>query len=120
MNWEEELHRLTLEARLLASSPETVFEELKKLSAKTKAQPFWNNWNDKYEIGLVDRNERLINLGLAAYGTNKQVLKALYKHGLRHWYQVIRQAAKFFHLLCCLERLSVSPFGCAITSLNAD
>jgi hypothetical protein len=31
--------------------------------------------------------------------------------GIMHWYQVIRQAAKFFHLLCCFERLSVSPFG---------
>ena len=82
MNWEKEQDRLTLEARLLASSPEAVFDELKKLSAKTRAQPFWNNRNDKYEIGLVDRNERLINLGLAAYGTNKEVLKALYKHGL--------------------------------------
>ena len=82
LNWEEEQDRLTLEARLLASSPEAVFDELKKLSAKTRAQPFWNNRNDKYEIGLVDRNERLINLGLAAYGTNKEVLKALYQHAL--------------------------------------
>ena len=81
MNWEEEQERLTLEARLLASSPEAVFEELKKLSAKTKAQR-WNNSGDKHEIGLINRNERLINLGLAAYGTNKEVLKALYKHGL--------------------------------------
>src|SRR5262249_11237151 len=82
LNYEKEQDRLTLGARLLASSPEAVFEELKQLSAKTKAQPSWNNWNDQYEIGLVDRNERLINLGLAAYGTNKEVLKALYKHGL--------------------------------------
>src|SRR5262249_40784862 len=31
--------------------------------------------------------------------------------GISHWYQVIRQAAKFFHLLCGFERSSVSPFG---------
>ena len=31
--------------------------------------------------------------------------------GIRHWHQVIRQAVKFFHLLCCFEQLSVSPFG---------
>jgi hypothetical protein len=31
--------------------------------------------------------------------------------GIRHWYQVIRQAAKFFHLLCCFERSAASPFG---------
>jgi len=29
--------------------------------------------------------------------------------GIRHWYQVIRQAAKFFHLLCCFERSAASP-----------
>src|SRR6516225_11605739 len=31
--------------------------------------------------------------------------------GISHWYQVIRQAAKFFHLLCGFERSAVSPFG---------
>lgn len=81
MNWDEEQERLILEARLLASSPEAVFEELKKLSAKIRAQPLWTG-DDKYEVRLIDRNDRLINLGLATYGTNKEVLKALYKHGL--------------------------------------
>jgi hypothetical protein len=76
LNWEEEQERLTLEARLLASSPEVVFEELKKLSAKTRARRWWNDWADKYEISLINRNERLINLGLAAYGTNTEVLTA--------------------------------------------
>lgn len=81
MNWDEEQERLTLEARLLASNPEAVFNELKKLSAKTNAQRLQIG-SDKYEISLINRSERLINLGLAAYGTNKEVLKALYKHGL--------------------------------------
>ena len=40
--------------------------------------------------------------------------------GIRHWYQVIRQAVKFFHLLCCFERLSVSPFGRAICVQNRE
>ena len=31
---------------------------------------------------LVERNEPLINLGLACFGTNKEVFQALYKHGL--------------------------------------
>jgi FMN phosphatase YigB (HAD superfamily) len=81
LNWDEEQERLILEARLLASSPEAVFEELKKLSAKIRAQHLWTG-DDKYEVKLIDRNERLINVGLASYGTNKEVLKALYKHGL--------------------------------------
>jgi len=41
LNWDEEQERLTLEARLLASSPEAVFEELKKLSTKISAQRWW-------------------------------------------------------------------------------
>jgi hypothetical protein len=81
LNWDEEQERLILEARLLASSPVAVFEELKKLSAKIRAQPLWTG-DDKYEVSLINRNDRLINLGLATYGTNKEVLKALYKHGL--------------------------------------
>jgi hypothetical protein len=79
LDWEEEQERLTLGARLLASSPEAVFEELKKLSVQARAKHFND---DKYEVNLVSRNERLINLGLAAFGTNQEVLKALYKHGL--------------------------------------
>src|SRR5262249_2489585 len=82
LSWEDEQEKLILEARLLASSPEVVFEELKKLSAKTVAHPWWNTSGEDYEISLVSRNERLINLGLAAYGTNKGVLSALYKLGL--------------------------------------
>jgi len=46
--------------------PEAVFDELKVLSAKTKAQG-WRQSEDKYEISLVHRNERLINLSLATY-----------------------------------------------------
>jgi hypothetical protein len=37
--------------------------------------------------------------------------------GISYWYQAIRQAAKFFHLLCGFERSSVSPFGRA-SNLN--
>ena len=40
--------------------------------------------------------------------------------GIRHWYQVIRQAAKFFNLLCSFERSSVSPFGRAICVQNRE
>jgi hypothetical protein len=81
LNWDEEQERLTWKARLLVSSPEAVFDELKRLSAKLRAQR--RTWTDReYEVSLINQNERLINLGLAAYGTNKEVLKALYKHGL--------------------------------------
>jgi hypothetical protein len=81
LNWEQEQERLILEARLLTSSREVVFEDLKKLAAKTTLEGYRNRNND-YEMRLLQRNERLINLGLAAYGTSKEVLKTLYKHSL--------------------------------------
>jgi hypothetical protein len=77
LSWEQEQEKFILEARLLASSPDVVFEKLRKLSAKVEHPGF----NDKHEVSLVERNERLINLGLATYGTNIEVLKALYRHG---------------------------------------
>src|SRR5262249_56055251 len=40
--------------------------------------------------------------------------------GISHWYQVIRQTAKFFHLLCGFERSSVSPFGRTSAALLAQ
>jgi hypothetical protein len=108
LNWEEEQETLTLEARLLASSPEAVFEELKKLSAKTRARRWWNDSADKYEISLINRNERLINLGLAAYGTNTEVLKALYKHGLEPAQDVADASYMEGLRICCLSN-STAP-----------
>ena len=46
----------------------------------TRAQRW--HFDDKYEVSLVTLNERLINLGLATFGRNQEVLKALYRHGL--------------------------------------
>ena len=82
LNWEAEQETLMLEARLLASRPEVAFDELKRLSEKIRAGTWDLEEEDKHEIALVSRNERLINLGLAAFGTNKEVTKALYKHAL--------------------------------------
>lgn len=38
--------------------------------------------DDKIELALLERNEPLINLGLACYGMNKEVYKALYNFTL--------------------------------------
>jgi hypothetical protein len=64
---------------LFLASPEVVFEELKKLSAK--ADPFGRD--GRLESALVKRNQPLINLGLASYGANKEVCAALYKRALK-------------------------------------
>ena len=70
-----------MEARLFLASPEVVFQELKKLSARTKSD-WWSGRNDRLEPILVERNDPLINLALACYGANEEVFKALYKHSL--------------------------------------
>ena len=105
MDWEKEQERLTLEARLLASSPEAVFEELKKLSVQVRAKRFND---DKYEMILVNRNERLINLGLAAFGTNQEVLKALYKHGLEPAHDISDASYKDGLRVSCLSNNTVA------------
>jgi hypothetical protein len=77
MAWGEKQDELNQEARLFLANPEVVFEELKKLNAKTEF-----GRNDRLETVLVKRNHPLINLGLACYGANKEVFAALYNHSL--------------------------------------
>ena len=71
------------QARLLLSPPEVVFEELKKQAQRPR-----NEWYRYYygaeeiESTLLERNDALINLGLACFGSNREVFQTLYKHGL--------------------------------------
>jgi hypothetical protein len=78
MPWDDEQERLTQEARLSVASPEEVLREL-KLKAH---RPRFARDEATIEALLVERNEPLINLGLACYGTSTEVFTALYKHGL--------------------------------------
>ena len=77
MAWGEKQDELNQEARLFLANPEVVFEELKKLNAKTKF-----GRDDRLETVLAKRNHLLINLGLACYGANQEVFAALYNHSL--------------------------------------
>jgi hypothetical protein len=80
MSWREDRDALTQKARLFLASPEVVFQELKKLDQGSERR--WWDRNDTFEPTLVERNDPLINLGLACFGANKDVLSALYKHSL--------------------------------------
>ncbi len=73
----DEQERRTREARLLVSRPETVFEELKKYAAQVKA----DRWSadEQLENSLSEREDPLIDLGLACYGANAEVVGELYK-----------------------------------------
>ena len=77
MPWTSQQDALNQEARLFLASPEVVFDELKKLSAKAEFGK-----NDRLENVLIKRNHPLINLGLACYGANKEVFASLYKYSL--------------------------------------
>ena len=81
MSWEDEQFKQTKDARLLLSCPELVFQELKEMAREVRNLGFLASPSDELERMLVERNAPLINLGLACYGTNEAVYKALYKHG---------------------------------------
>jgi hypothetical protein len=82
MSWEAEQERLTQHARLHASGPEAVFEELKKQGRRSQMDLLTAR-DEKLEVILLERNEPLINLGLACYCANRDVYKALYKHSFQ-------------------------------------
>ena len=77
-SWALEQERLTQKARLQIASPEAVYRELQQISQKSELLFS----DDKVELTLLERNEPLINLGLACYGTNEDVFKALYEFAL--------------------------------------
>lgn len=68
------------EARLLVSPPEIVFEEL--TSYGEKAVDDFGTGDKELEKNLLARDEHLINLALAQYGTDRDILGELYRRGL--------------------------------------
>jgi hypothetical protein len=80
MPWGEEQERLTQAARLSVASPEEVLLELKRIAQKPRIELIGRN--EAIEALLIERNDPLITLGLACYGTSEEVFTALYKHGL--------------------------------------
>jgi hypothetical protein len=106
MPWEEEQERLTQEARLNAASPEEVYRELKRTAPKSLIERLGRD--KALEVGLVERNDPLINLGLASYGTNEEVFMALYKHGLEKPADAADERYKLGLRIGCLSNRSLS------------
>jgi hypothetical protein len=105
MPWGEEQERLTQVARLNAASPEEVFRELKRTAPKSRIELLGRD--KALEAGLVERNDPLINLGLACYGTNEEVFTALYKHGLAKPADAADERYKLGLRIGCLSNRSV-------------
>src|SRR5260370_36933368 len=109
MPWEEEQERLTQEARLNAASPEEVLRELKHIAQKPRSLLLVRDEAKAMEALLIERNDPLINLGLACYGTSKEVFTALYKHGLEKPTNAADERYKRGLRIGCLSNRSVSP-----------
>jgi hypothetical protein len=75
----EDQERRLREARLLVSRPEEVFKELRSYGAQA-ANHF--DGDEQLEKSLLEREDPLIDLGLACYGSDKGMVGALYKKAL--------------------------------------
>ena len=73
----EEQEKQTREARLLVSSPEVVYSEL-KIYRENAARDIVAA-DEEMENLLLAREDPLIDLALACYGTNQDVVGALYR-----------------------------------------
>jgi hypothetical protein len=93
---------------LFLASPEVVFQELKKLSA-TKSNLLGRDGG--LETVLVKRNQPLINLGLASYGANKDVVAGLYKHALEAPKNEADAKYKEGIRIACLSNTTVAEVG---------
>jgi hypothetical protein len=105
MPWGDEQERLTQEARLSVASPEEVLRELKRIAQQPGFELMGRD--EAIEALLVERNDPLINLGLACYGTNKEVFTALYKHGLEKPADATDERYKRGLRIGCLSNQSV-------------
>ena len=63
-----------------ALRPDEVIKELRSYGAQAKAN--WSDCNEQLEKSLLERGDPLIDLGLACYGSNEEIVGALYKKGL--------------------------------------
>jgi len=77
MTWDRAAPEKITEARLLIADPETVYRELQEYGTYVNG-PGLVFGDEELENTLFQRNDRLVNLGLAQYGTSAKILKQLY------------------------------------------
>jgi hypothetical protein len=71
------------EARLIVADPEVVYADLKKYGESLKGM-HWSDYEDYAELekSLLKRDDPLINLGLAQYAFETEVISSLYEKSL--------------------------------------
>lgn len=77
---QSDIEQKTRRARLKVGSPEYVYAELKEYGALVRAQP-WSVADDYMELQIAERNEPLIDIGLASYATSRNIVADLYQKG---------------------------------------
>lgn len=107
MSWRANQEALTQEARLLASSPEEVFRELKFYGERVKSDPYLASDEQLEEI-LFKRGEPLIDLCLANYGANKEVVAALYNRAVTATDNPLEMRYRKGLRIACLSNQSIS------------
>jgi hypothetical protein len=78
VGWDRKTPNSVTTARLINSPAIAVYEELKSWAEDEDAY-MWRD--DKIEEALLQRNDPLVTLGLAQYGTSDKVAAVLYKRG---------------------------------------
>jgi hypothetical protein len=68
-------------ARLLASAPEAVFDDMRR-HAEARSRFSLSGGDEELELALAQRQEHLIDLALAQFGTSKAVVAPLLAEGL--------------------------------------
>ena len=106
-SWALEQERLTQKARLQIANPEAVYRELQQISQKTPSELRFRD--DKVELALLERNEPLINLALACYGTNEDVFKAPYNFAVETPLDAADAAYRRGLRIGCLSNSSLRP-----------
>ena len=81
MNWDTETHPSITLARLMVSAPEVVYAELQSYGEHARSQSFGSG-DDELERSLLGRNDPLIDLGLALYAANREIVGGLYSRAL--------------------------------------
>ena len=107
MSWDDEQSKRIEGARLLLSSPDVVFQELKAISKQVRKHVLWTSESETLEPILVERGVPLINLGLACYGTNKDTFKALYRHGIEPPSDAADEAYRRGLRIGCLSNVTI-------------
>jgi hypothetical protein len=77
----DEQDRRIREVRLLLSRPEDVFEELKRYAEQIKCDRF-SAVDKQLEKSLAGRSDPLIDLGLARFASDKDIVRELYEKAL--------------------------------------